>query len=156
MTLSILGRILTLLACVPMLLPSGFCACKAGDAGGTPPPANASRAITPPPSHKTEGCSHRHAVRDHNPAVAPGEPPTRPAPVPCEDHHSPGCPAASPAVERIQWSETTPGTTTVLLLLPFVLAVLAPAANARPPVDRPFSNWPSSPPLYLSHCSLVI
>ena len=155
--LSILGRLLMLLACVPLLLPPGFCVCKAGDAGGTPLPyANASGAITPPPSHDSERCSHPHASQDDSVAVAPGEPTTHPAPAPHEDHHSPGCPAASPAVERPQWTEPTPGVTAALPLLPFIVAVFAPGANARPPAHQRSLNWPSSLPLYLSHCSLVI
>ena len=152
--MAILGRVLMLVACVPLLLPTGFCICKAGDTGCTQSHVEAARAVTPTPSHKAEGCFHHHATPDNSPAELPGEQPPQPAPAPHNDH-SPGCPAASPGVERLQWSEPTPGATVALLPATFVVVALAPTVVSRPTAP-PGTPRPVSLPLYLSHCSLVI
>lgn len=155
MALSILGRVLMLVACVPLLLPPGYCMCKAGDTGCTPPLTKAAGAITQPPSHKAEGCSHRHVAQNNSTAEAPGDQPSQEPAAPTPHDHNPGCPAASPAVERLQWSEPTPGATVALLPATFVVIALAPTVVSRP-TDPPGTHRPVSLPLYLSHCSLVI
>lgn len=144
-----------LVACVPLLLPTGFCICKAGETSYTPSHVEAAGAITPQPSHKAEGCSHGHAAQNNRTAEAPGDQPPQEPVAPTPHDHSPGCPAASPAVERLQWSEPTPGATVALLPATFVVVALAPTVVSRPPAP-PGSHRPVSLPLYLSHCSLVI
>lgn len=152
--MSILGRLLTLVACVPLLLPPGYCVCEAGDTGCMQPSrAKVAGTITPPPSHKTEGCSHRHVAQTVSGTALGDQPPQGPA-APIPNDHSPGCPAASPAVERLQWSDPTPGVTAALLPVAFV--ALEPAPVAARPADRPCTRRHAAPPLYLSHCSLVI
>jgi hypothetical protein len=147
-------RILLLLACGPLLQPPGFCVCKAVPAARAPsehegrdgsdfePKVGASKPVC---------CSHRHGGED------------RPIPVPhppveqgSDDDHMPGCPA-SPGIDSSKWAEPTPSVTAALTRPVGGVAILSDEAVYSPnPSFKPAVRWPSSPPLYLSHCSLVI
>lgn len=157
--MSILARILMLVACGPLLFPPGFCVCKAGDGRHAPDQAaTTSSGLEQKTAHTATDCHHRHGISSPHHLVAdrPCEPISHPAPAPHDDHHIPGCPAASPAVERLQWSEPTPGVTDHLLPATFVVVQLLATANSPRPLDRPGTHRTVSLPLYLSHCSLVI
>ncbi len=153
--MAILIRVLMLVACVPLLLPPGFCVCKAGESSCTPSHRESigEQATTAEPPHSTARCSHRHdtskVASDFTP---PGEP-TPPAP---QDDHAPGCPAATVNSDRLQWVEPTADTTPVAVQAEFVGYLLVPATDGCPPPARQHVNRPCSPPLYLTHCSLVI
>lgn len=155
--LAILIRVLMLVACGPLLVPPGFCVCKAGVTSCTPPHrASAGERATPAePPHPTARCSHRHVATDATDFTPPGEP-TTPAPAPHDDDHAPGCPAATAGGERLQWVEPTADTTPVSVQVAFVGFALVPATGGCRPPDRRLVNRPCSPPLYLTHCSLVI
>ncbi|MCU0705200.1 MAG: hypothetical protein MUF18_14600, partial [Fimbriiglobus sp.] len=85
----------------------------------------------------------------------PGEP-TPPAPSPHDDDHAPGCPAATVGSDRLQWVEPTADTTPVTVLVAFVgVGVLPQPGLCRPPYRHAHVRS-CSPPLYLTHCSLVI
>lgn len=157
--MAILARVLMLVASLPLLFPPGFCICKVGG-GGVAPFGQAqvagSQKIKPGLS-KSGCCANRDCTGDHagRPASQPGESKSRPAPAPRDDSHLPGCPAAAGAdwfkvVEPVQ---TPVHTLPPVALVPFRL--LAVVSVAAPPITT-FTNWPSSPPIYLSHCSLVI
>lgn len=143
----ILARLLMLVACVPFLQPTGFCACKLG--GVTAAWLRGASAATPA---KTSCCAQRHAPDDE---VACATERPAPCPAPADDRHLPGCPA-SVGVDRFKWVEAA-----------------APVAVAQPPVEfadlprvpvptpvpaRPVTSvtWPSSPPLFLAHCTFVV
>lgn len=153
--MAILVRVLMLVACGPLLVPPGYCICKAGVTSCTPPLRESVevRGTESISSHSTARCSHRHdapkAAHDFTP---PGEP-TPPAP---HDDHAPGCPAATVGGERLQWVEPTADTTPVAVRAAFVGFVLVPEMGGCLPPDRHVVNRPCSPPLYLTHCSLVI
>ena len=138
--LAILIRVLMLLACGPLLLPSGYCICTIGIA-----------TATPLESHPTLCCSHHdHTSPDHDNAGSDS------APMPDDDEHAPGCPAITGEVSCLPPAESNIDVT--------VLAVVPAASNHSdrslislrldPPPSEPFRL--SSPPLYLAHCSLVI
>lgn len=156
--MAILVRVLMLVACGPLLVPPGFCICKAGVTSC----ATSHRAsvgvegTAGEPSHSTARCSHRHdAPKVASDLASPGEP-TPPTPAPHDDDHAPGCPAATVGGERVQWVEPTADTTPVTVQVAFVGVVLVPVAGGCRPPDRHHVNRPCSPPLYLTHCSLVI
>lgn len=150
-----LTQLLTLAACVPLLLPPGVCLCKAGDR----PRARAALAqardagpvaLLDGPCCKKCQCAAPAAT----PSSHRGRHPT-PRPAPTEDPHLPGCPA-SPAADASKWVEPTQ--TVANILPPLQIVAFLPVevtVAARPPVPAS-ANWPSSPPLYLSHCSLVV
>jgi len=147
--LAIVVRFLMLLACVPLLAPPGLCACRAGERDHTQSHQEAA------PAPERACCAHRHGPHDREASARPCEPTPRPAPAPHDNDHCPGCPAVTAGVERLPWSEPTAGAIGVpapaaLAGVPFV-----PAPPARH-VLRPIAPDPSDPPLYLSHCSLVI
>lgn len=149
-----------LAACGPLLLPTGFCTCKAGAADRVT--HSGEKASTPAhteiaSSHKTGCCSKHHSA----PGVAksvpapPDEPRQAPGPIPHDDH-SPGCPAASPVADRPHGSDPSPERTDIADAAPLAGGRLAPSTTARRATPVVGRNWPCSPPLYLSHCALVI
>ena len=128
--MTILLRILVLLACLPQLQPPGFCVCEAV-------PRDVSRPARPP----ADGCHPNDADHDE---PRPSEPP-----------HSPGCPALI-SVDRSTWVE--PASVLVRDLPPpatieppGVDRIAAPSLQFHAP-----ANWVAAPPLYLQFCSLVI
>lgn len=153
----ILTRFLMLLATVPLLLPPGVCVCKAGDgrsaSGRAAATAQAHHAVN---SHAHAGCSHARRTTSASRPVADRLIDSTPAPVPHDDHHNPGCPAASAGVERLQGGEPTAGTIGSIAPAPFAVVLHLPRSPALRLVGRPAAAWPSSPPLYLSYCSLLI
>lgn len=156
--MAILARVLMLVACLPLLQPTGFCVCKAGWPGRTSSAhENTSRAFTSQASVKSGCCSKRQSSDDLACAsTSLPEPTPYPCPSPSDDDHLPGCPA-SVGVDRFKWVEPAPSFAQTLppldvgAFLPLVV-VLPVAVHPNPPA----ANWPSSPPIYLSHCALVI
>ena len=159
--MAVLVRVLMLVACVPLLFPTGFCVCKVSGSGGLSPlsslnPVEA-RPDSPPIPRKV-GCCSRCAQSDDSSERTSSSrlvnlpPPASPPPV---EDHVPGCPA-SPGADSLKWVDPTSQVVAVLALPAVVMfPVIEPAATA-PLSSTPSNRWPSSPPLYLSHCSLVI
>lgn len=154
----ILARFLMLVACVPLLQPTGFCICKVGDReciiSHQEPVAAHNYSLTT--SQKTGCCSHRHASDSADGATASEScPPARhPCPVPGDDHHLPGCPA-SVGVDQFKWVETAESLFQVLPLAEVTALVPVDATDFSAPCTTT-STKRHSPPIYLSHCSLVI
>jgi hypothetical protein len=137
-----------LLACGPLLAPSGLCVCKAGRPGGAVA-VRASVEVPPTaPKMKRSGCT----CCDSAP-VAKSRSTLPPKPSPTDDH-LPGCPA-SPGADSLKWVEASPQVVVVQALLEIV-ALVAEPAPVVPRVSLTSARWSSSPPLYLSHCALVI
>jgi hypothetical protein len=138
-----------ILACGPLLLPTGVCVCHAAERGGRPQASAVDTPTNPPAVRKSRCCSKcvTAPVDERPTAVAPEAP--RPA-----DDHLPGCPA-SPAADSLKWVDPTPQLAAVLALpvAPLLTAEPLPTPVQPSPVSV---RWPSSPPLYLMHCALVI
>lgn len=157
--MAVVVRVLMLAACGPLLLPPGYCLCKAGvgSRGTARPQEPGSGPQSQPPATRSTCCSHRHPATaggvDHRQTVT--DTPLAPGPTPHDDSHLPGCPA-SPGVDRYKWTEPTPPSAAVLsppLTLPLDVP-LEPAPHR--PLTAAETNRASAPPLYLSHCALVI
>lgn len=157
--MAILARVLMLVACVPLLQPTGFCVCKAGEGQRTSPHREPVADTThgPPTAQKSGCCSQRCTANEANKSSSsPVEPAPHPCPSPGDDQHMPGCPA-SVGVDRFKWVEPAQSFAQTLPLpdvgsfLP--LEVVLPVAVRPIP---PANNFPSSLPIYLSHCALVI
>jgi hypothetical protein len=147
-----------LVACGPLLIPPGFCVCKAGEAGCTPLHRGHAEVhgTDAAPTDAHDHCSHRHgpaedATSDRTQAGLPA-----PHPHPAPHDHAPGCPAATAGVERLQRVEPTADASPVPVPAAFVGFLLVPVTGGTRPPNPPTSAWPSSLPLYLSHRSLVI
>ena len=158
MMLAILARILMLVACVPLLQPPGFCVCKADWPGRTSPSQDSAGQTNSRSAPQKSGCCSQRNANDSTVKAAPtasSEPAPHPCPAPADDDHLPGCPASA-GVDRFKWVEPAQSVAEALPpveLTAFLhLEVAAPAARPIPPS----TNASSSPPLYLSHCSLVI
>lgn len=156
--MAILARVLMLVACVPLLQPTGFCVCKAAGPGRVSSPWQEpaeARTHSPTIPQKAGCCSHRNVNAEDNKA-APAAP-DRPAPCPTPgDDHMPGCPA-SVGVDRIKWVEPAQSFAQTLPLLD--VGSFLPLEVVLPVTVRPIppaANCPSSLPIYLSHCALVI
>lgn len=152
--MSILARVLMLVACVPLLLPPGICVCKAGQPVRTSSPLEQVEARTnPAPAAAKPGCCSqpRCTAESRSSSLPPGDQ----SPAPPDDSHMPGCPA-SPSAEAAKWVEPTQSFTTVLPPLDVVAIRPVQVVASAAPLISTSTNWPSSPPLYLSHCSLVI
>lgn len=132
------------MACLPLLQPTGLCICK----GGLLTRAQSLRLADA--DHTTAAdCSCRGCRNGRDPA-----PPSR-TPAQDDDSHMPGCPA-SPGVDRYKWADPTPSLHS--LLPPVALVSILPDLPAAKPISVAVRavTWPSDPPLYLSHCTLVI
>lgn len=154
----VLARILMLVACGPLLQPTGYCVCKAGGFGG--PSSVPVRGTSEVPHNSSTGkkagctCSHCAAPAEGQPAGDPvaQTPPAKPSPA---DDHLPGCPA-SPGADSLKWVDPSPQVVVVLALLEVVVIHAAEPASVVPQAAPTSARYSSSPPLYLSHCSLVI
>lgn len=155
--LTVLARILMLVACGPLLQPAGYCVCKADGFGGSSPVRGSVE--VQPPDHaagKKAGCTCSDCTSPGKSRITttPTAPTPPAGPTPVKDH-LPGCPA-SPGADSLKWVDPTPQVVTVLALPALVcLPAFNPALTAAAPTF-PVVRWWSSPPLYLSHCSLVI
>lgn len=136
-----------LVACGPLLQPTGLCVCKAGGPARPPVERRQVAAETPAVAKKAGCCS-----RCHTPEAAT---PPSPRPPVNDGSHLPGCPASAGA-DALKWIE--PATALADLLPPsdlLPLTTVEVVAVISPVSDTP-AVWPSAPPLYLSHCSFVI
>lgn len=148
-----------LVACVPLLQPTGYCVCKAGEWQRTSPHREPVAATShgPATAQKSGCCSQRHTADEANKSTSvPVEPAPHPCPSPGDDHHMPGCPASA-GVDRFKWVE--PAQSFAQTLPPVEVGTFLPLEVLVPAASRPIppaALWPSSPPIYLTHCSLVI
>jgi hypothetical protein len=135
--LLILVRCLMLLACGPLLLPSGLCICQ--------PDVGAATSTQSPEPVAVKGCSHGHCHK----AV-----PAKPAP-PQPKKHKPGCPSELAGVDRSQWVEQSASVAAVPPPVSAIdsVAVPPPAVCAS---RHEVSHYVPSTPVYLSHCALVL
>lgn len=157
--MTVLARILMLVACGPLLQPTGFCVCKAGGFDG--PSSVPAQGAVEVQSHghaadKKAGCtcSECAPVGKGRTTTSPAVPTPPGGPSPVKDH-LPGCPA-SPGADSLKWVDPSPQLVTVLALPALVTLLTPEPALTVPPPASPAARWSSSPPLYLSHCSLVI
>lgn len=157
--MAILARVLMLVACVPLLQPTGFCVCKAGEGQRTSPhrePVAVGSHVQATPK-KAGCCSQRHSVDEvSKTATTPADPAPQPCPSPGGDDHMPGCPA-SVGVDRFKWVE--PAQSLAQTLPPLDVGTFLPLEVVQPVAVRPIppaANLPLSLPIYLSHCALVI
>lgn len=149
----LLPRLAMLFACLPLLLPPGLCACGASEVQTTPTRANV---VTEAPKEtkapKCCGCS-RH-TKNEAPATQ------LVSPVPSEPEHAadhaPGCPATAERSNATERAEPVDHLTAVgFVVVPAhrsALAQQAPSAFAGARSTAP----PHFPPLYLTHCALLI
>lgn len=144
--MSIMVRFLMLVACLPLLLPSLFCICKADVEKRAS--QDHVRVDIVASTQTIDGCSHHRC-----PKPVPTDPHSAPAPL---EDHKPVCPFASAIVENLQWTEPTVTEIGVLNVADFAGVPLFSMTPARHSVDFSVGNSQSSPPLYLSHCSFVI
>jgi hypothetical protein len=150
--------VVTVLVAVPMLMPPGMCLCQFAPAGTTAAGTRSAAARTSVPGHspgdgrdcRCDSCRGQ-ALTLGGQESAPAGPPTHPEP----GKHAPGCPAslgdtptkmASPALALHLDANPAPG---------FVSAVVE-TRRARGRDRDAASHADSSPPLFLSHCSLLI
>ena len=158
--MTVLARILMLVACGPLLQPTGFCVCKAGGFGG--PSSVPAQGAVEVQSHdhaagKKAGCtcSECSPIGKGRITTTPTAPTPPAGPTPVKDH-LPGCPA-SPGADSLKWVDPSPQLVTVLALPALdTLLTAEPALTVLPLAVPTSARWSSSPPLYLSHCSLVI
>lgn len=145
-------RLVLLVACVPLLLPPGLCAC--GSEAVAPSRrvnvANVAPAAAPV---KRCGCGHtaKHATTETR-TVVPSAPE--------HEHqvpHVPSCPAVT-GVERAPWAERAEPVDHVTALA-FVVACANPFAFAEPGThDAPTPHCAPAfedRPRYLTHCALL-
>jgi hypothetical protein len=130
------ARILALVACLPLLLPTGVCLCDAGLNGCTE-----TAVVGIVESH--DCCND---CRDSDESS-----PFRPAP---GEDHSPNCPASKHEVSP--WTKTI-SSLTIEFVPTVVLPIAAPIDAGSSATTTHVSNsfWPSAPPRYLSHCALL-
>lgn len=143
-----------LVACVPLLQPTGFCVCKTASRTHAQTDHLTQIQVEAPHTPLSD-CTCRHCTSERPPTL-----PTKtcepgfPDPVP-DDSHSPGCPA-SPGIDRFKWVEPVQS---LVFDLPAVEVIAFLPTEVVKFVTLPTTTstaWPSSPPFYLSHCSLVI
>lgn len=145
-----------LLILPPLLMPPSMCICQFVPVGkASPAPERrsvASHATSPRPDCNCYSCRSQ-AATEHgkdDPTQKPTEEPFGPEP----GKHWPGCPAA---VGSIPLSTTLP-TVTTQVDLGAMITLFCPApetialARRAAPVSRPAV----SPPLFISHCTLLI
>ncbi len=151
------GRVLMLLACLPLLVPNGVCLCDAGDTICEFASLPTTLAPTSVLTHNTlphHSCSHGHASAEgqsEHPRDA--EPHT---PRHHHDHHD-GCPASDHAVDRASFTEASPEHGHTISLVSCCISHLPLLLQPSRCANRTQFVIPhSSPPLYLAHCALVI
>ena len=143
-------RVVTLVACGPLLFPPGFCVCKAG---GWVSAAPAAEQKAPPARSKSGCCANRACRGDHVERTGDSQPLSTPAPR--DDSHLPGCPASA-GVDWFKWVEPVAPLVQALPPVAVITFLLLNVEPLTPPSIFTSTCWPSSPPLYLSHCSFVI
>lgn len=153
-----------LVAALAMLMPPGMCVCQFVPSGkATADPLLTLPRTQPAPAHSRLGCScescrrgvapaDQPAADDHSRANRSDDGPTRPGPV----NHQPGCPAAT---DGIPFGVAVPTVTVqadvdlvavsragdpIIERLGSLVRTLSPPARAV------------SPPLFISHCALLI
>ena len=150
-------RTLLLLAVgLPMLMPPGVCVCQfvPYEPGGAAEPArtvDVSAALQDSADAQRCGCCRRDRSSggDFTHGAAPAK---NPGPVPGK--HWPGCPAAIGAAPV---KVAVPAPTPFQPDAPACLFVAHTAEPRLPSVSADFtSTAPAAPPLYLSHCTLLI
>ena len=150
--------VVTFLVAVPMLMPPGMCICQFAPTGMAAAGTRTIAARAPAVAHSSDAGRNCRcdSCREQAPALGGHEPtpagsPTHPQP----DRHSPGCPAllgdtptkmAAPALTLHLDADPVPS---------FVSAVVETSRVQGRDRDAAVRT-DSSPPLFLSHCSLLI
>jgi hypothetical protein len=159
--------ILAILASLPMLVPPGMCVCKlaprwfaaAPAATVTPPPATVA---IESPSHSCCGCKkHRKARQQKLPHQAahcacpscPADPSRTPAE---RDEHHPGCPKALGVPLVVVQARSGSATLHMLDFLASPLLVPEQVSVGKTAWPDPDGVPILAPPLFLSHCTLLI
>lgn len=153
-------RALVLLLLLPLLLlPPGMCICqfvpigKASPVPTSAPRATVGQAAEPRPDCTCDSC-HRSqaAAAPERGDDRPTQPPGGPAPVPAK--HWPGCPAAigdmplNMAVPPVKVQVDLTATADFLTTVAEAVVSLDRTTPVSPPVG--------TPPLFISHCALLI
>lgn len=140
-------RLVMLLACVPLLLPPGLCACGASETSAAPTRANADAGAKP----------NRCGCRHHTTPASPATLHVSPAPHdPAHPHHAPGCPATADGSKWVERAEPVGHLAPLALdALPTFGLTLADTRVAAP-APTGMAAPPHFPPLYLTHCALLI
>lgn len=150
--------VVTFLVAVPMLMPPGMCLCQFASVGMATTGTRTLAARTPAVGHSSYAGRNCRCDSCRAQAPAPGGHESAPAGSPAHPEpvkHPPGCPAslgdtptkmAAPALTLHLDADPVPG---------FVSAVAEPSrVRGR---DRDAAGYAdSSPPPFLSHCSLLI
>jgi hypothetical protein len=128
-----LAKLLTLVACLPLLLPTGVCLCDAG----------LERCAKTAAADSHDCCSDCQDSDDDTPVQ----------PAPCNEH-LPACPAATPEVSH--WIKTVSWLTfDVVPTVVSQIAVPIDAGSSATTAHVSAAFWPSAPPRYVAHCSLL-
>jgi len=146
------GRLLVLVACFPLVMPSQVCLCHAND--GLPTPIETVPLSVPVPV-QTTCCSHKKNHYEHLPVSTPEKScfNDTDSDSPDEPTHEPYC----PILWDSPFTTLSDSSTMVLVALVFDGFTLPENHLPNPPPDfvTPVSNV-SSCPLYLSHCRFNI
>lgn len=150
--------VITFLVAVPMLMPPGMCICQFAPTGTTTAGTRTVAARTPAVGHSSSAGRNCRCDSCREQAPAPGGQESVPAGSPAHPEpgqHAPGCPAllgdtptkmAAPALTLHLDADPLPT---------FVSAVVE-TSRARGRDRDAVGHADSSPPLFLSHCSLLI
>ena len=145
--LSIVVRVLAWVACLPTLLPSGLCLHQLSERGAV---AFHQEQSLSQKSQASGCCCHHHAEDSDRSEVEP-------AITPLDDHpaHPSNCPTIIEYVIRAQADDLSMALAWMMWSLPLQVAEPLPTVISFSS-EVVSSSWPESPPLYLTHCSLVI
>lgn len=143
-----------LIACVPLLQPTGFCICKAGGWAGSPVFGQKPEwsQVANENAFKRIGCCSRCNHKNANNYSSTPQPP-KPSPCPDDDSHLPGCPA-SVGVDRFKWVEPSLFLSHYPPLKEVVFVGSLKIDTFSSLLTITVSDWTSAPPLYLSLCTL--
>ncbi len=152
-----MARVLVLLLILPpLLMPPGMCICQFTPVANASPvstiPAErrsaASHTQSPKKDCACDSCRSRGAVAGHDNELPPREPVRGPT------EHWPGCPAAA---DSLPLSLVLP-TLTLEADFTFASEFVTATGEVANPVARilPLPPQTASPPLFISHCSLLI
>ena len=153
-----MARAFVLLLVLPtMLMPPGMCICRLFPVGRAPTPlaheqrSVASHAAGHRPDCACEPCRSRAVLSDQGddrPAQPPSRGPSQPA------DHWPGCPAAVGAVPLNMVVPTATVTADLVATAAFFTHVVESAGSPARVATTP--SPATSPPLFISHCTLLI
>lgn len=154
----------SLLALFPMLMPPGMCICQFVPVENVPAvPVSTSSPVTPVAGHagarrdcSCESCRERRASEGRDEGDARRTPPHDETPSqPGQGKHWPGCPAAVGAAPLTVVLPAVTVHADVDTAVSFTSSVAEPVGSIRHAGEW-VSPQAKSPPLFLSHCALLI